>query len=808
MKRIISLVLILILSLGVLTACPKPSTTSEYPLDQAAEYVRGLYIDYYQTKSDFTVISSLSFSNAKYTVEWSVDNEAIKLVPSEDGLEVTVDVPELGAEAIEYTLTGTVIAPDEFTKDITFDLVVPASSTPVNKVPVVVTNPEVGVAYKFGMYQETKAANYYLKGGMSGYYLATTDADDYSSALDFYLEATNGGYYMYCMENGVKTYINFVVSGTHVNGSYDATPSTVFTFNSKGIFSTTVNGEEYGFGTYGNYVTLGPNKTSYDTNFFGYFYTLGVAQGGSQGGNQGGNNQGATDGVIKTGEAYKFYLEQRSLSKTLYFTGELQAASKGNYLATSESSADAVEIFFEAANGGYNIYFMKDGVKTYLDVYPYLDGSNLKCQFAISTEAPDVVWTYDTTYNVIKVKVTYEDKEKEFYAGNYNSNTPIRLSDTYYIEQLVTTETQHAARLEDANGNTVTAPSGGNTGNQGGNQGATDANVVTTPETGVAYKFGLYHGNESQNVYLNGQNYNSYNWYFAYTPVVAEAVDVYLETVEGVAGGYRLYFMNGDAKTYVRMYQDSREGHETEGTLEFTTTVPTEYFTFNTEYNTLVWTNANGEQNYMGSSGTYKSISASHFSYITNDTSYISHLYKAGENTGNQGGNTGSDNTGSDNTTTPPADDNTTTNPTIPENYVKVTSAAEFTSGTYVLVVNGVYGLGHVDGTWITRSDDLSDSWTLTVSESTVTMKDKNGVFVAPKSGNGANNGIVTGTEYSWTWTFADGTFKFTGTGDDTNVLCYNAADNGLKFRSYKASTATNTTTYVSSFTVYKLVEN
>ena len=164
-------------------------------------------------------------------------------------------------------------------------------------------------------------------------------------------------------------------------------------------------------------------------------------------------------------------------------------------------------------------------------------------------------------------------------------------------------------------------------GNQGGNPDTPsgDLGIVTNPEIGKAYKFGLYHGNEKATVYFNGQNYNNYAWYLAYA---ANGIDVYLEAVEGVADGYRLYFMNGDAKTYVVAFP--RDGDTTKGTLKFDTTCPTEYFTFSTEHNTLIYTSVTGEQFYLGSSGTYKSISCSAISYITNADSYVSHLYAEG----------------------------------------------------------------------------------------------------------------------------------------------------------------------------------
>ena len=152
--------------------------------------------------------------------------------------------------------------------------------------------------------------------------------------------------------------------------------------------------------------------------------------------------------------------------------------------------------------------------------------------------------------------------------------------------------------------------------------------MITNPVAGTAYKFALLHGNEKAVVFFNGENYNNYAWYLAYTTDQLAAVDVYLETVEGVEGGYRLYFNKDGVKTYIVAFP--RDGDTTKGTLKLDTAVPDTYYTYSTEYNTLIYTSVTGQQFYIGSSGTYKSISCSELSYINGATSYPSRLYGAG----------------------------------------------------------------------------------------------------------------------------------------------------------------------------------
>lgn len=138
---------------------------------------------------------------------------------------------------------------------------------------VAVSAPEVGKAYKLGMYQGKLDANYYItgvKGGYNNLYYATTTTA--KEAADVYLEAVEGGYNMYCMVDGAKLYLNMVVSGAYVNGKFEATASTVYTIkdgvlvaNISGVSDSAKDGE-YAFGTRNDEDndTIGPVMTKYN----------------------------------------------------------------------------------------------------------------------------------------------------------------------------------------------------------------------------------------------------------------------------------------------------------------------------------------------------------------------------------------------------------------------------------------------------------------------------------------------------------------------------------------------------------------
>ena len=145
------------------------------------------------------------------------------------------------------------------------------------------------------------------------------------------------------------------------------------------------------------------------------------------------------------------------------------------------------------------------------------------------------------------------------------------------------------------------------------------------------------------------------------------------------------------------------------------------------------------------------------------------------------------------------------------QTYTKVTSAAELTTGKYVLVTDTDYAPDYFDNGWVLATqpsvvdgkieNPTAGVWTLTVDTDGVVMTDAKGTSIAPKGGN--NNGIASGS-YKWAASFADGKFTFAGTGDDTVTLASNKG-NGNKFRAYKNSTVNGD--YPHEFTLYKLTE-
>ena len=142
--------------------------------------------------------------------------------------------------------------------------------------------------------------------------------------------------------------------------------------------------------------------------------------------------------------------------------------------------------------------------------------------------------------------------------------------------------------------------------------------LVTAPQTGVGYYFRLNQQTLGKKLYFVGTTESaSVTYRLATTEDANAAVLVYLEAVEGVDGAFRIYFDNAGVKTYIRVFE--RIPADKSGSLALVTETPAEYFTFDTTYNTPVYTSAETNTKYY--INTYNEFTT--FS-ISNDTKVAS----------------------------------------------------------------------------------------------------------------------------------------------------------------------------------------
>ena len=114
-------------------------------------------------------------------------------------------------------------------------------------------------AFKFGLYQGTVKAMYYLDGGVSGKFLTTTDS--VKKAIDVYAEEYHlGGYKLYTIVDDEKLYIEIAGGAC----AYVEMTECVYNYDTEiNAWVADINGTDYYLGTYSSYTTVSASKTSY-----------------------------------------------------------------------------------------------------------------------------------------------------------------------------------------------------------------------------------------------------------------------------------------------------------------------------------------------------------------------------------------------------------------------------------------------------------------------------------------------------------------------------------------------------------------
>ena len=476
--------------------------------------------DHIKTNQEITV-PTISNLYKDVTISWASNNACIVA----DGGTLTVTLPKGGEATVTITATitcGSVSDTKEFT--------VRVDKAP-NLVPQVATTPEVGVAYKYYLLQETTQQNLYFIGTTANtYYLATSEKA--TDAVDVYLEAVDGvenGYRMYFMDGSVKSYV-VVTERDDKPGNANVgivpgrTPSEYFTWDAaKGILIATnaATGNSFYIGTYSSFATFSASNVSY----------------------YGGKGNFAAKLV------------------TLVDVGNVPAADK---VAAEKETLTLPELF------EYDTVYTLPTPVVYEGDVTITWVSNNACA-VISADGKTLTITTQRYEQQVTVTATIKcegvTETKEF---NFD------VSDKVYLE----------------------------------------LSPVETPVAGVPYKLYVNHATINKTLYFNGSLSGSY--YLATATNSGAGVYVYVEAVEGVDGGYRLYFMDGETKTYIVILQrDGENIHKANAGL--TTTVPATYYTWNAEVGTFVMEGTEGHSFYLGAYGTFETLSASNITYITGD---------------------------------------------------------------------------------------------------------------------------------------------------------------------------------------------
>ena len=602
MKKILTLLLavVLVFSFTLLVACnnrtenpsesPSETPTTETPtgdggnteesgLEAAAEYVRQLYKDTTETGVDYTVVSSVKVGGVTYSIAWTVSVDSITLTDNGDGT-VLVDLPNDGEEAIPYVLTATVSDAEgnkvvkEFNRSVVFNPVTWEEYYAAETGDFVIVEGVVtGIV--------SKSLN-----GASNNCIFLQDADE------------NGGYYVYGMENdpatlGIEIGMTVRVSGTKdiYSGTHEVKPNGVKIVSEEKTPVTPIDITT----AYTNAENL---KDKGLVDLQGALVTI--------------------KGVEITGQEesngyYKFMLAGkesyiRISGSTCAITKAEQTTFKSTHTAKRGYLADATGIVSVYNGAIYLVPVTVDAFNNFQMVERTdaekveFEAGNLKVDSAVHMNTTLTLPTAGTTYsNVViswasnnacavvdggKVTITLQDEAQT-----------VKLTATITLG----TETKTVDFSVAVDAKPTTIPS-----------------VVDTPVAGTAYKFMLTQANLGKNLFINGE---MNGFYFATTDNYTEAIDVYVEVVDG---GYKLYTMVGEDKTYICVAPSADGAHVN---ITYDTTKSTVY-TWNAEHKTftveITGTASKDGTYFIGTYNTFNTFSAATIDKIS--TNFVAHL--------------------------------------------------------------------------------------------------------------------------------------------------------------------------------------
>lgn len=295
-----------------------------------------------------------------------------------------------------------------------------------------------------------------------------------------------------------------------------------------------------------------------------------------------------TEAPISTEEKeipFYFGLYQASLDAMLYFTG----AKSGNYLATSKNIGDAAACYIEKGDAGLSYYFYKDGAKKYFEVWDY-NGQGKNGVDIHDTPANPGTWDAEIG------QIRYAVGTGTFYMGTYNTYNTISSSNVSYIDGETNRPKVDVSQFPARSFSMDVAMAEGK--------------IATELSEEATYKFGLYQVSRAEMLWATGAMSGNY-----LATSVSGAACLPVKAEKAATGGWNLYFVDGEAKKYFEVYDYNGQG---KNGIHITDT-PVNPGTWDAEVRQLRYAVGTGTF-YMGTYGTYNTISSSNVSYIDGET--------------------------------------------------------------------------------------------------------------------------------------------------------------------------------------------
>lgn len=586
---VLTLVLVLVMSLSVaLVACNPTEEAGKAPaseLERAKEAVHTMYKDRIpaETASSFSVASVISLDGGVYVfpVSWSVDSNEITVGTPEDN-QLTINIPEPSAD-INYTLTATITADDGTKATVEFERKVPKF-----------------VLFTWEQYKEACEAGDETTVVVRGFVVGINEEPNSSSKGSMWImDAEGNGYYAY------KPKLDSKITETRESILAEFPFGTEVTVTG----TVTVYGGAYEFNTGCTVVKTGKTATDKGVTLD---YTD-VTELWSKATEETKDTlipsqstlvslEGVTLGSID-GKNYKFTVDGSDLQYIMYMDTYLMDETElaklkdkweigakanlkgicnvfGSVYQVYPEDSNALEIIVEELTDAEKVERVKNALDIAVKNYGF--SGEVKVATAGDGQMADVKITYSTNSSAITF-----DAEKG----------------VLVIDKQPTAQTVTVTATISLNGETATKEF---------TIKVTDDkyDLVENPVADTAYKFGFYQGNNNKMLYLTGEGKD----FLDTTEDPTAAPDFFLEAVEG---GYKIYWNNNSAKSYIAVYKNSdgkvRLQYNTTGAVW---TYDAETATFKTVFE--------GSDYYLGTYSNYDTASIS--KWDTMPTSFPSHM--------------------------------------------------------------------------------------------------------------------------------------------------------------------------------------
>ena len=318
---------------------------------------------------------------SEVVITWSSNSDYA--VVAADGKSISFTIPA-SATTVTITATGTI---GEVSVNKTFDIELVPNTLVLSE----------GVPYYFG-YDENGTMKYLNGANAGGKDYRWDLTDDAALAAQYFVEiAGDGEYYIYYIGESGKTYLNIVENGSYVNLLAGTEGVSKWSWNAElSTLAVTIGDKVYVPKSYNNYGNVEAKTSDYT---YGDTYVLGLSA-----------------------YAFNFGYDENGTMK--YLNGE-NAGGKEYRWDLTDDAALAAKFYVEAAEGGYYIYFIKDGQKTYLNIVENGSYVNLLA----GTEGISA-WVYNEELEAFAVTLG----DKIYAAKSYNNygNVEAKTSDYTY----------------------------------------------------------------------------------------------------------------------------------------------------------------------------------------------------------------------------------------------------------------------------------------------------------------------------------------------------------------------------------------